>query len=333
MKILVTGAAGFIGAHQAKFFSELGHEVVGVDSFSNYYSVQLKKLRVESLLRPAGLEVRELNLADKDAVSDFFVKNSFDQVIHLAAQAGVRLTSSMNYKYTESNIIGFLNVIDSSKMSGVQNFLYASSSSVYGDTSSSPYNERELSLNPNSRYGATKLANEIFARTTIQNSAMNCRGLRFFTVYGPWGRPDMLYFRIISNLLESSELTLYGDGSVKRDFTYIDDVTKSVSLLAEDLNQKPAGFSDVVNLGGGRPESVEKLISTCEKILGKELRKGSAPANPLDTLITNSDSNYLKSLTGFTPVISIEEGLKLVINWASLDSVRPQLSEWVSSIL
>ena len=333
MKILVTGVAGFIGAHQAKFFSELGHEVVGVDSFSDYYSVQLKKLRVDSLLRPAGVEVKELNLADRAAVSDFFVRNSFDQVIHLAAQAGVRLTTEMNYKYTESNLIGFLNVFDSSKMTGVRNFLYASSSSVYGDSSSSPYSESEISLKPNSRYGATKLANEIFARTSIQNSTMNSRGLRFFTVYGPWGRPDMVYFRVIANLLESSELTLYGDGTVKRDFTYIDDVTKLVSLLAEDLNRKPAGFSDVVNLGGGKPESVQKLIQTCENILGTELIKGTEPANPLDVFTTNSDSRYLQSITGFKPEISIEEGLDLVINWASRESVRPQLSGWVSSVL
>jgi UDP-glucuronate 4-epimerase len=332
MKILVTGAAGFIGAHQAKFFSELGHDVVGLDSFSNYYSVDLKKLRVDSLLRPAGVEVRELNLADRDAVSDFFRKNSFDQVVHLAAQAGVRLTTVMNYKYTESNLIGFLNVFDYSRMSGVQNFLYASSSSVYGDSSSSPYSESELSLSPNSRYGATKLANEIFARTSIQNSTMNSRGLRFFTVYGPWGRPDMLYFRVISNLLESSGLTLFGDGKVKRDFTYIDDVTKLVNLLAEDLNGKPAGFSDIVNLGGGKPESVEKLIRTCEGILRKELFKETGPANPLDVMTTDSDSRYLQSLTGFKPEIAMEEGLNLVIKWASQKSVQPQLSGWVSSV-
>jgi UDP-glucuronate 4-epimerase len=142
----------------------------------------------------------------------------------------------------------------------------------------------------------------------------------------------MLYFRIISNLLESSELTLYGDGTIKRDFTYIDDVTKLVSLLAEDISRRPAGFSDVVNLGGGKPESVEKLIRTCENILGKELIKGTEPANPLDVFTTNSDSRYLQSLTGFKPEISIEEGLNLVINWASRESVRPQLSGWVSSV-
>ena len=332
MKILITGAAGFIGAHQAKFLSELGHTVVGVDNFSDYYSVQLKKLRVESLLRPAAVEVIELNLADKSAVSNFFAKNSFDQVIHLAAQAGVRLTTEMNHKYTESNLIGFLNVFDSSKISGVQNFLYASSSSVYGDSSISPYSESELSLIPNSRYGATKLANEIFARTSTQNSTMNSRGLRFFTVYGPWGRPDMVYFRVISNLLESSKLNLYGDGRVKRDFTFIDDVTKMVSLLAEDINRRPAGFSDVVNLGGGKPESVENLIRVCEKIVGKKLINGTQPANPLDVFTTNSDTRYLQSLTGFKPEIPLEAGLKSVIYWASRESVRPQLSEWVSSV-
>jgi len=332
MKILVTGAAGFIGAHQAKFFSELGHEVIGVDNFSDYYSIQLKKVRADSLLRPAGVEVIELDLADRAAVTHFFAKNSFDQVIHLAAQAGVRLTTNVNYKYAESNLIAFLNVFDSSIMTGVRNFLYASSSSVYGDSSSSPYSEQELFLNPNSRYGATKLANEIFARTSIQNSTMNSRGLRFFTVYGPWGRPDMIYFRVIANLLESSELTLYGDGTVKRDFTFIDDVTKLVGLLAVDLYGKPAGFSDVVNLGGGKPESVEKLIKTCEKILGKELIKGTEPANPLDVLTTNSDSRYLQSLTGFKPEVSIEDGLNLVINWATRESVRPHLSGWVSSV-
>ena len=332
MKILVTGAAGFIGAHQAKFFSELGHEVIGVDSFSDYYSVQLKKLRVESLVHSAGVALIELNLADRVAVNEFFKENSFDQVVHLGAQAGVRLTTEMNYKYTESNLVSFLNVFDCAKISGVQNFLFASSSSVYGDSAASPYSESELSLNPNSRYGATKLANEILARTSIQNSTMSCRGLRFFTVYGPWGRPDMVYFRIISNLLEASNLTLFGNGKVERDFTYIDDVTKLVSLLAEDLSGKPAGFSDVVNLGGGKPESIEKIIQTCEKILGKKVLRETGPANPLDVFITNSDSRYLQSLTGFKPEVSIEEGLELVINWASSESVQPYLSSWVSSV-
>ena len=201
MKYLVTGAAGFIGSHLCHKLTTEGNAVIAIDNFSDYYDVNLKKLRVEKLLTPLQLKVLSVDISDKNSIDELIVNSKPEVVINLAAQAGVRLPTDQIHKYVNSNLVGFSNVLQSTVSNKIPYFLYASSSSVYGDQAAIPYTESEQKLHPNSFYGATKLANELLTPTLIKNSATIVRGLRFFTVYGPWGRPDMAYFRMIANVV------------------------------------------------------------------------------------------------------------------------------------
>ena len=201
MKYLVTGAAGFIGSHLCQRLATEGNEVIAIDNFSDYYDINLKKLRVEKLLTPLQVNVLSVDISDKDAIDRLIASSKPEVVINLAAQAGVRLPTDQIHKYVNSNLVGFSNVLQSTVSNKIPYFLYASSSSVYGDQAAIPYTESEQNLHPNSFYGATKLANELLTPTLIKNSSTIARGLRFFTVYGPWGRPDMAYFRMIANVV------------------------------------------------------------------------------------------------------------------------------------
>ena len=238
-----------------------------------------------------------------------------------------------NSRYVESNLIAFSNILTSTIENNIPNFLYASSSSVYGDVAKLPYAESEKELYPNSFYGGTKLANEILAHSIIPNSRTKARGLRFFTVYGPWGRPDMVYFRIIANCVAGKNLHINGDGKIERDFTFIDDASKSVLLLAEDLDKRQIGFNDVVNVGGGSPCSILQLITLCESLSGKKVNYVSRPRDNGDVNKTMADPNYLKNLINFLPETKIDFGISETLNWSKLPEIEGKLGIWIDSVI
>ena len=332
MKYLVTGAAGFIGGHLCQRLVTEGNEVIAIDNFSDYYDVNLKKLRVEKLLTPLELKVLRVDISDKNATDELIASSKPEVVINLAAQAGVRLPTDQIHKYVNSNLVGFSNVLQSTVSNKVPYFLYASSSSVYGDQAAIPYAENEQKLHPNSFYGATKLANELLTPTLIKNSATIARGLRFFTVYGPWGRPDMAYFRMIANVVSGSEFNFFGDGSVERDFTYIDDAVNSVIGLSKELEKKKPGYSDVVNLGGGRPLSMNYLLENINKISKVEVKFNRQSSNFNDAKKTMSDSKYIQSLVGSKPETKLEDGINKTYKWALQSDIAAQLNKWVKSV-
>ena len=332
MKYLVTGAAGFIGSHLCQRLATEGNEVIAIDNFSDYYDINLKKLRVEKLLTPLQLKVLSVDISDKNAINELIVSSKPEVVINLAAQAGVRLPTDQIHKYVNSNLVGFSNVLQLTVSNKIPYFLYASSSSVYGDQAAIPYTESEQKLHPNSFYGATKLANELLTPTLIKNSATIARGLRFFTVYGPWGRPDMAYFRMIANVVSGSEFNFFGDGSVERDFTYIDDAVNSVIELSKELDKRKPGYSDVVNLGGGRPLSMNYLIDNINKISKAEVKFNRQSSNSNDAKKTMSDSSYIQSLIGSKPETKLEDGINKTYQWALQSDISAQLNNWVKSV-
>jgi UDP-glucuronate 4-epimerase len=332
MKILVTGAAGFIGSALCQKLAINGHNVVAIDNFSTYYDVSLKRARVNELLKRLKFDVINLDISDDTKVDSLITDSKLDVVINLAAQAGVRLPIQHTDKYVDSNLVGFSNILRSTVDNKVPYFLYASSSSVYGNKAAVPYSESEQNLHPASFYGATKLANELLTPTLVQNSATVARGLRFFTVYGPWGRPDMAYFRMIANIVSGSEFNFFGDGSVERDFTYIEDAVNSVVALIDELRTRKPGYSDIVNLGGGRPLSMNYLLQTIGEISKKEVIFNRQNSNVNDVIKTMSDSTYIQSLIGSKPSIKLEDGIEKTIRWAMRVDIAPNLNNWVNSV-
>ncbi len=331
MRILVTGASGFIGSAVCKKFASAGHEVVGIDSNTKYYAPELKKLRVAQFLLPSGVDFQEIDLSQFEKLHDLICTFQPQIVINLAAQAGVRLPIEESSKYVDSNLVGFSNLLRSVAMNKIPNFLYASSSSVYGNSSTPPYSENEKNLVPRSFYGATKLANEILAPALVRSTRTKTRGMRFFTVYGPWGRPDMAYFRMIANVLVGSPFTFFGDGRVERDFTYVDDTVNSIYALALELDTRTNSFSDVVNLGGGRPLSMSYLVKLIENELGQKIKLNFEDENQNDVFQTIADTSYLRKLVGFSPETKLEDGISRTIEWATQPDVQGKLSNWVAS--
>jgi len=328
----VTGAAGFIGSHLCRELSLQANEVIAIDNLSDYYDTSLKKARIKNLLDSKGISFSELDICNRSAFNALIKESRPDVVVNLAAQAGVRLPLSQVYRYVESNLVGFSNVLQSTVSNKVPYFLYASSSSVYGDQAAIPYTESEKNLHPNSFYGATKLANELLTPTLIKNSATIARGLRFFTVYGPWGRPDMAYFRMIANVISGSDFNFFGDGSVERDFTYIDDAVNSVIELSKELEKRKPGYSDVVNLGGGRPLSMNYLLDNINKISKAEVKFNRQSSNSNDVKKTMSDSSYIQSLIGSKPETKLEDGINKTYQWALQSEISAQLNNWVKSV-
>lgn len=332
MKYLITGAAGFIGAHLASRLAASGHDLTAVDNYSDYYSVDLKKARVRHLLHEKEIDVLEMDLRNREVVKELFKCGPFDFVIHLAAQPGVRLVKSEYEKYTSNNLVAFENILSETVAKNVPNFLYASSSSVYGNSKNFPYSESESGIKPVSFYGATKLANEILTAPIVRNSGTRARGLRFFTVYGPWGRPDMAYLRIVGNALVNSPFQIFGDGNVTRDFTYIDDAVTAIAELANELKSKPNGFADVVNVGGGNPVSLNAMILEIGSQLGIINDFPHQRFHENDVLGTHADVTYLKSLVGAYPETMLSEGLSKVIEWAKTSNVINNLGPWIQSV-
>lgn len=331
MKYLVTGAAGFIGAQLCAELKIQGHEVTGVDNFSNYYSPDLKNARVKNLLTPLGIKVQNIDLADMSSISPILSESNFQFVLHLAAQPGVRTPMNQSWKYIRDNITAFTNLMQLTVMSRVPNFLYASSSSVYGNLEAKKFSEDNSGLSPISVYGATKLSNELLAHAYTRNSETKTRGMRFFTVYGPWGRPDMAYFRLLSAAVNNGHFELYGDGGVRRDFTYIGDVTKKIIGLSSELYSRHPGFSDVVNIGGGKPHSMKDLICLVNNEFGREVSLLEGIHNISDTKFTCCDTTLMNALTPPHEFRDLQSGLKETLKWAKSPGVSENLATWVKS--
>lgn len=332
MRILVTGAAGFIGSHLSASLVEEGHEVLGIDNFNNYYATDLKNQRVKSLIRDK-LEIKTIELSDYLRINRLVETFQPSAVIHLAAQAGIRIPKKNYSNYVESNLVGFTNISLSVLANEVPSLVYASSSSVYGRMAKVPYVESEPNISPLSFYGVTKFANELMAESIFRDSTTRARGLRFFTVYGPWGRPDMSYFRIANSALNGEPFNLFGDGSIKRDFTFVSDVVENAKLLLKELSSRPAGHSDVVNIGGGNPVSITKLISTVEGITGKKIEINYGSQSKMDLTETMSSTEKINALLGQRSFTHVEEGMEKFIEWCHEKEILRNLTNWTRSVL
>lgn len=332
MKILVTGAAGFIGFHLSRFLVEGGDDVVGLDNINSYYSQQLKFDRLQELGVPAKAaqnynEICEsgkystfrfirLNLEDRTNLPDFFKNFKFDKVINLAAQAGVRYSIENPQAYIDSNIVGFANLLECCRHSKVKHLIYASSSSVYGQNEKVPFSEEDNVDHPISLYAATKKSNELMAYTYSHLYDINTIGLRFFTVYGPWGRPDMAMFLFADAIRKGNTIKVFNQGDLERDFTYIDDIIDGVAKVVK--NEKEGKKYSLYNIGNSKPVKLLDFIGEIEKQLGVEAKKEMLPMQAGDVNRTWADVDALKKNFGYNAQINVSEGVGKFIDWYKL---------------
>ena len=328
MKVLVTGAAGFIGFHVSQYLCLRGDEVVGIDNLNNYYEVSLKEARLSHLEPLDSFRFIKLDIANRDGMEKLFAKEEFDRVVHLAAQAGVRYSLENPHAYADSNLVGFLNILEGCRHTQVEHLVYASSSSVYGANEAIPFSESDNVDHPVSLYAATKKANEAMAHSYSHLYKLPTTGLRFFTVYGPWGRPDMspvLFARAIS---DGKPIKVFNYGKHRRDFTYIDDIVEGVIHTLDrvalsnhewsGLNPNPASSKApwcIYNIGNSQPVELLYYIECIEKSLGKTTEKEMLPLQPGDVEHTYADVEALKCDIGYQPNTSIEEGVDKFIKW------------------
>lgn len=331
MKVLVTGAAGFIGSALCARLKSEGYDVLGLDSISDYYDQNLKKMRISHFLVQNGIRFEKVDISKLSPLQEIYKSFNPEAVIHLAAQAGVRTPNTRLTNYIGANLLGFANILQTLVELNTSIFLYSSSSSVYGNNSVAPYSESEKNLNPTSFYGASKLSNEIFVKTVLTHSPTKVAGMRFFTVYGPWGRPDMAYFRILTSVLTGGKFELFGDGSIRRDFTYIDDTVEGILALLRNISKIETGKPEIFNIGGGKPASINELIAEIEKIAGPMVNRISKGEISGDVRETIANPVKLQKLTGFKPQINLTTGLKNFYNWATEDEIMPRLQEWTNS--
>jgi UDP-glucuronate 4-epimerase len=319
MKVLITGVAGFIGYYVAQRLLSDGMQIYGVDNLNNYYDVNLKKARLSNLQSQPSFTFEFLELGDRNSVQQLFQKNTFDYVIHLAAQAGVRYSLENPWAYIDSNITGFVNVLEGCRHSPPQHLVFASSSSVYGVNTKVPFSISDNVDRPISLYAASKKANELIAHTYSHLYDLPTTGLRFFTVYGPWGRPDMAYFKFVKAIEEDKVIEIYNFGEMQRDFTYIDDIVEGVVRVMGKPPQTTLTSSNapykLYNIGNNSPVALLEFIEAIERILGKTAKKHLLPMQPGDVPTTYADVDDLMQDVGFKPSTSIEEGLTQFINW------------------
>lgn len=328
MKILVTGAAGFIGMHTALKLLERGDEVVGIDNLNDYYDVQLKHDRLAQLTKYANFTFQKLDIADRAGVEKLFTEGKFGRVVHLAAQAGVRYSIQNPHAYVDSNLVGFVNILEGCRHNAVQHLVYASSSSVYGGNTKMPFSEHDGVDHPVSLYAATKKANELMAHTYSHLFALPTTGLRFFTVYGPWGRPDMSPSLFARAIFEDRPIDVFNHGKMQRDFTYIDDIVEGVvrtlDKVATSNPQYTPSQSDpatsnvpwrVFNIGNNKPVELLKYISLIELAVGKKAKINFMPMQDGDVLATYADTTSLGDWVGFAPSTPLEVGLTNYVNW------------------
>ncbi|MBJ6128497.1 NAD-dependent epimerase/dehydratase family protein [Microvirga splendida] len=324
--ILVTGAAGFIGFHVVRRLLADGHQVVGVDSFTPYYDVGLKEARFARLTPHNTFLGERLDLADQQATRDLFRHHRFERVIHLAAQPGVRFVDPQ--PYAASNLMGFMSMLEACRHEEVQHLVYASSSSVYGANRKLPFSEHDTTDHPISLYAATKKANEMMAHSYASLFGLPSTGLRFFTVYGPWGRPDMAVYKFTHAIAQGREIQVANAGQVWRDFTYVDDIVEGIVRLVERApsgdpawnaeNPDPATSAAphrVYNIGNDSPEEVNRLIALIEGALGKQANRVDVPLPPGDVLETRADVTDLRRDVGFAPATALEEGIRRFVAW------------------
>jgi UDP-glucuronate 4-epimerase len=315
--VLVTGAAGFIGSYVAKRLSDMGLHVVGCDNFNDYYAPALKHGRVEALLAPAQISCERIELSDAAQVSRLFEKYHPEYVVHLAAQAGVRYSLKNPAAYVESNLVAFGHLLEACRHHQVKHLLYASSSSVYGASTKVPFCEDDRTDEPVSLYAATKKANEAMAYSYASLYGIPATGLRFFTVYGPWGRPDMAYFSFTEKMLKGDRIPVFAEGLLQRDFTYIDDIVEGIARLLFKPQPQGAGVPPhrIFNIGNHQPVVVRDFIATLEKVLGVKANIDYLPMQPGDVPATYADTTRLKNWSGFAPSMPLEEGLSRFCQW------------------
>lgn len=312
MAILLTGAAGFIGAHTCRVLLDRGEKVIGLDNFNDYYDPALKHDRVAALC--PGADIRLIELADRTAMEALFVESQPRYVVHLAAQAGVRYSLENPYAYVESNLVGFLNVLEGCRHHGVEHLVYASSSSVYGNSAEPPFAETQRVDRPRSLYAATKAANELMAYTYSHLYGLNATGLRFFTVYGPWGRPDMAPILFSRAVLERRPLQVFNNGHMRRDFTHIDDIVAGVlAALARPPTDSPP--HRVFNLGNHTPVELEHFLAVVERAAGREAIREYLPMQPGDMVETMADTRRAQDALAFEPRTTVEQGMPAVVAW------------------
>lgn len=328
MKVLVTGAAGFIGYHVARLLLERGDEVVGLDNLNDYYDVTLKEARLAQLQSIAGFEFARIDLADRPAMEALFASGRFERVIHLAAQAGVRYSIENPHSYVDSNVVGTLNVLEGCRHHDVEHLVYASTSSVYGANTDMPFSVHQNVDHPLALYAATKKANELMAHSYSHLYGLPTTGLRFFTVYGPFGRPDMALFLFTKHILAGEPIDVFNYGNHRRDFTFVDDIVQGVVRSMDHVAQPNADWNSatpdpatsnapyrIYNIGNNRPVELMKYISVLEDCLGRTAEKNMLPMQPGDVPDTYADSQSLVEAVGYQPATPVEEGVARFVDW------------------
>ncbi|HHQ6617557.1 TPA: NAD-dependent epimerase [Serratia fonticola] len=328
MKYLVTGAAGFIGYHVSLKLLSLGCSVVGVDNLNDYYDVRLKKDRLKFLTECENFDFKQMDISDASLINNLFLSESFDRVIHLGAQAGVRYSIENPRAYVDSNLIGHFNILEGCRHTGVQHLVYASSSSVYGLNKKLPFSTEDNVDHPVSFYAATKKANELMSHSYSHLYSIPTTGLRFFTVYGPWGRPDMALFKFTDAICNDRPIDVYNEGLMSRDFTYIDDIVEAISRVVDLIPCKNENWSvesgaasmstapyKIYNIGNSSPVKLLAYIEALENSLGKKAIKNLMPMQPGDVVDTFSDNMDLYSDIDFLPQVGINEGISKFVSW------------------
>ena len=325
MKVLVTGAAGFIGFHLTLALLNRDDEVVGIDNLNDYYDPALKQLRLDEIAKHSkysNFEFIKADISDRPFIDKLFVENQFDVVVNLAAQAGVRYSLENPHAYVDSNVVGFVNILEGCRNSKVKHLIYASSSSVYGMNVKQPFSTEDRVDYPISLYAATKKSNELMAHAYSHLYSMPTTGLRFFTVYGPYGRPDMAYYKFTKAILNDAPIDVYNNGDMKRDFTYIDDIVEGVvrvmATIPSDQKSKFSASSapfKLYNIGNNNPVTLRSFIKAIEDACGKTAVQNYLPMQPGDVPITFADIDELIADVGFKPTTSIDEGIKLFVDW------------------
>jgi UDP-glucuronate 4-epimerase len=328
MKILVTGAAGFIGMATSLRLLARGDEVVGIDNLNDYYDVSLKQARLQCLQADRNFRFEKTDVADRAAMERLFGTERFDRVVHLAAQAGVRYSLKNPHAYVDSNLVGFINVLEGCRHHGVAHLVYASSSSVYGGNESMPFSERHNVDHPVSLYAATKKANELMAHTYSHLYGLPTTGLRFFTVYGPWGRPDMALFLFTKAILEGRPIDVFNEGRMQRDFTYIDDIAEALTKVLDRVATPDASYRAdrpdpsistapyrLFNIGNHTPVPLLEFIACIERALGKSASKRLLPMQDGDVPATYADVDALHEWVGFVPATPLDAGIERFVSW------------------
>jgi len=338
VKLLVTGAAGFIGFHTAKLLLNKGHEVVGLDNLNAYYDTNLKAARLKILEPAKNFRFARIDITDRNAMQELFAHEKFQRVVHLAAQAGVRYSIQNPHVYVHSNIAGFLEVIEGCRANAVEHLVYASTSSVYGANTRLPFSEQQCVDHPLTLYAATKKANELMAHSYSSLYGLPTTGLRFFTVYGPWGRPDMALFLFTKNILAGKPIDVYYEGHHQRDFTYVDDIVAGVVAAVDHVAQPDTHWNSdvpnpassrapykIYNIGNQRPVTLLRFIEVLERCLGRKAVKHLMPMQLGDVPDTSADVDALARDVGYRPSTELEQGVKHFVEWY-LEYYHPQRS-------